>query len=185
MLVSLAIAAAGCSSTGQPTSADPEPRGAFATRASKLDLEFEIRPYIDAKTMGNPITFSSRFDGRPVVLNFWGGTCPPCKKEMPDFQRVYQRHKSDVEFVGVDLGSYMGLGTRETGMKLVDDMGIRYPAGITPDGNRLIESLGIDIMPTTVFFSAQGVPVFRKPGSMSEDELERTVQELIAGKLQG
>jgi thiol-disulfide isomerase/thioredoxin len=37
-----------------------------------------------------------------VALNFWAGQCPPCRAEMPAFQRVYDRHSDDFLLVGVD-----------------------------------------------------------------------------------
>src|SRR5690554_2963017 len=36
------------------------------------------------------IPFSSvTGQGKPVVLNFWAGLCPPCRAEMPAFQRMH------------------------------------------------------------------------------------------------
>ncbi|MBZ5726553.1 MAG: TlpA family protein disulfide reductase [Acidobacteriia bacterium] len=29
--------------------------------------------------------------GRVVLLNFWATWCPPCRKEMPDMEKLYQR----------------------------------------------------------------------------------------------
>ena len=33
----------------------------------------------------------AEFRGQPVWLNFWGSWCPPCRAEMPDIQRAYER----------------------------------------------------------------------------------------------
>ncbi len=34
--------------------------------------------------------------GKPIVLNFWAGQCPPCRAEMPDLQEFYDGSKDDV-----------------------------------------------------------------------------------------
>lgn len=39
------------------------------------------------------------FKNKPVFLNFWGTWCPPCRKEWPSIQRLYDRRKENVDFV--------------------------------------------------------------------------------------
>ena len=40
--------------------------------------------------------------GEPLVINIWGSTCGPCKKELPDFAAVQQQFVGKVRFVGID-----------------------------------------------------------------------------------
>lgn len=41
------------------------------------------------------------FKGRPAVVNFWGTWCPPCRAELPEFVRAYEKVKADVDFYGI------------------------------------------------------------------------------------
>ncbi|MBK8555935.1 MAG: TlpA family protein disulfide reductase [Lewinellaceae bacterium] len=49
---------------------------------------------------GKPFTLH-RFDGKPVLLNFWATWCGPCVSEMNSLEAVYQQYKGQVEFVCV------------------------------------------------------------------------------------
>jgi cytochrome c biogenesis protein CcmG, thiol:disulfide interchange protein DsbE len=40
----------------------------------------------------------SDYKGKVVLVNFWASWCPPCKEEMPIFEKVYQKY-SDKNFV--------------------------------------------------------------------------------------
>ena len=66
--------------------------------------DFQISAYQGQDTLGgNEVEFSSLFaQGKPVVLNFWAGLCPPCRAEMPDLQEVYDQHKGKILLFGAD-----------------------------------------------------------------------------------
>ena len=60
--------------------------------------DFELK---DVK--GQQIRLSD-FKGRTVVLSFWATWCPPCKKELPAIQKLYEQHKKakNVVILAVD-----------------------------------------------------------------------------------
>jgi peroxiredoxin len=43
---------------------------------------------------GKPVTLA-QFKGKVVILDFWATWCPPCRKEMPDLDVLYQQFKSE------------------------------------------------------------------------------------------
>ena len=57
-------------------------------------------PVLDAD--GNTVRLSDMF-GKPVVINFWATWCPPCKRELPDFDRLCREYGDRVVFMMVNL----------------------------------------------------------------------------------
>ena len=57
-------------------------------------LENKKAPEFSLKDInGREFTLSS-LKGKVILLNFWATWCPPCKEEMPAFNRLYNDMKS-------------------------------------------------------------------------------------------
>jgi cytochrome c biogenesis protein CcmG/thiol:disulfide interchange protein DsbE len=54
----------------------------------------------------------SDYKGKLVLVNFWASWCPPCKEEMPIFEKVYQKY-GDKDFVILAVN----MDTSESAMK--------------------------------------------------------------------
>src|SRR3990172_6642334 len=98
---------------GRPADAIPAAALSSPVRTAAA-ASFAITAYQGQATLGgSEIDFSSLLGrGRPVILNFWAGLCPPCRAEMPGFQSVYAELSQHFVLVGVDVGPFIGLGSR-------------------------------------------------------------------------
>src|SRR5687768_5893892 len=88
--------------------------------------DFSLFMYQGADQVGGEeINFSQAIaQGKPVVLNFWGGSCPPCRAEMPDIEAVSREYGDRVLFLGLDVGPFLLLGTRQEGQALLEELDI-------------------------------------------------------------
>jgi len=143
--------------------------------------DFTITAYQGEDVLGGQtVKFSKVFDnGKPVVLNFWAGLCPPCRAEMPGFQKVFDEVHDSVVLVGVDIGPYVGLGEHDDARRLLANLGIRYPAAFAVD-SAPVKLYQIRAMPTTVFLSRKGQTVEAVNGMVVEAQMRDKIQRLIA-----
>lgn len=116
--------------------------------------------------------------GKPVVVNFWAGLCPPCRAEMPGFQRVYEEHRGAFILVGVDIGPFIDLGSHEDGRALLDELGITYPTAFARASP--LRRFNIRSMPTTIFFTPDGAVFSERAGFVTDDHFRRLVDGLLA-----
>jgi cytochrome c biogenesis protein CcmG/thiol:disulfide interchange protein DsbE len=154
--------------------------GTGANASVSTDGDFPIVAYQGADALGaSELDFTELLgQGRPVVLNFWAGQCPPCRAEMPAFQRVYDQYGSDFLLVGVDIGPYIGLGSNQSAIDLLAELDITYPAAQALDA-RAVQDYSVLGMPTTIFYDGDGAEVSRQVGLLTEDALESRVRELV------
>ncbi|MEG1516240.1 MAG: redoxin family protein [Clostridia bacterium] len=122
---------------------------------------------------GTPTRLSD-FLGKPVVLNFWASWCPPCKGEMPDFQKLYDEVGDDVVFMMVNQTD----GQRETQKKaaaFIEKQGYTFPVYFDTD---LAASMTYQVysIPTTVLVDVQGNLVAISPGQMDEATLRAGIE---------
>jgi len=117
--------------------------------------------------------------GKPVVLNFYAGLCPPCRAEMPHFQRLHEEYADDVLMLGVDIGPYVFLGSREDAKRLLVDLDITYPAGTTYQAS-VISDFVIPAMPTTLFITRNGKVLDRWEGFLPESKAREYFTRLAA-----
>jgi thiol-disulfide isomerase/thioredoxin len=160
------------------TSSDSE--GTADQAEGELEADFEINLYQGEDVLGgSSVRFSDVLaQGRPVVLNVWAGLCPICRSELPELQQAYETYGDQVLFVGVDVGPFVGLGSREDGRALLDELGITYPAGSTPDP-QILRDYDVLGTPTTHFVTPSGESIQRRTGPMSEDQLHENIEALI------
>ena len=111
--------------------------------------------------------------GRPLVLNVWASWCTPCRKEMPAFQSVYAQARGKVGFLGVDY-----LDEESAARRLAADTGVTYPLAADPKGTE-VAKLGVTALPTTLFFSADGVLRGRRFGELNADRLRAAIRTYL------
>ena len=161
-------AESGQNQAGESTAADTQAASQdSSTEQKKLAPDFSV---VDAE--GNTVKLSD-MAGKPVVLNFWASWCPPCKKEMPDFDKVYQELGDEVQFMMVDMTDGQR-ETVETATKYVEDQGYALPIFFDTQLEAAYQ-YSVQSIPKTYFIDKDGYLVAGVQGTIDEEALRRGI----------
>lgn len=127
-------------------------------------------------TLGNEISFSE-MTGNPIVLNFWASWCPPCKEEMPEFDKLYSELGDSVTFMMVDLVGVQG-ETIETGAAHVEEQGYAFPVYYDV-AQEAAYAYGVSSIPMTVFIDEEGYIVTYAVGMLNERSLRQAIDSML------
>jgi peroxiredoxin len=124
---------------------------------------------------GTPIR-SDALRGRVVLVNFWATWCPPCRVEMPGFQRVYE-DKADEGFIVLGLSTDRG-STRIV-REFVNERQLTFPIAMAPQP--LVTAFGgVRALPTSFLIDRNGVIRQQVTGIFTEPTLRLAVNHLLA-----
>ena len=154
----------GTESEKTETSEDPG-----AKRQEAIDVTF-----YDSE--GKAVKLSDYY-GKPVVMNFWATWCGYCKKEMPDFQEVYEEYKDKVEFLFINSTD----GSRETREKAetyLKEQGYTIPAFYDEDLDA-VYTYSVTSLPTTMLLDKQGRVAAYAPGLVGKEALANALDALL------
>ena len=129
---------------------------------------------------GDQIAMASLLGEKPVILNFWAAECPPCRAELPEFQRFHENYADRILVLGIDLGQFTNQGTPEQGRELLTELGVHFPAGYTEDAS-VLPDYAVLGLPTTIFINANGSIFTKWTGALNEETLIEKAEEMLQG----
>lgn len=87
----------------------------------------------------------------PMVINLWAQWCPPCREELPHYQRLHEEAGDQVAVLGVDYQD-----TRpDWALDLLAQTGVTYPSVADP-GGKLRVPFRVRGLPGIVFVDEDG-----------------------------
>ena len=122
---------------------------------------------------GNPVKLSDML-GKPIVLNFWASWCPPCKSEMPEFNKVHEELGDEVQFMMVDAVDG-NRETKRTGEAYIASEGYTFPVYFDMEQEAVV-AYGLRAFPTSIFIDREGYIVAGIEGAIDEATLRRGIE---------
>ncbi len=135
----------------------------------------ERAPDVAVQLLDGGVVSLSELEGRVVLVNFWATWCPPCRVEMPGFQRVYEARRDDGFTI---VGLTTDLVSDEQVRWFLEQRGIDY--GVGRATRWASESFGNpSTLPTSFLIDADGRIRRKVVGVYDEAELVADVDGLL------
>jgi cytochrome c biogenesis protein CcmG/thiol:disulfide interchange protein DsbE len=162
----LAIALAGCGSSGGGTSTAKAPAYKQALEGAPKPLA-KLYAQGDRLVSGGTNAFESQLAalrGHPVVVNVWASWCDPCRQEFPYLQRLSAKYGKRVAFVGVDTQD-----NDAAARTFLGELPLPYPSYTDPNQD-IARSVGASVgLPDTAYYDASGKRVYVKQGQYASE----------------
>lgn len=125
---------------------------------------------------GNGTVKLSDYTVEPTLLVFWVSWRPHCQRELPIIQKIYADLGSKgMNTVGVSVDSEV-----EDARGFVKDYGLRFPNAFagTADGRKVLDTYGIDGVPTILVIAKGELVKARFGGETAEKTLRGELAKL-------
>ncbi len=118
--------------------------------------------------------------GKWTVVTVWSADCPICKAEIFHMTFLHDEHKNkDITVLGLSVDGY---ASRKKAQGFIDDQKLNFPNLIgEPDDASLLSGTMFIGTPTYYFFSPEGEFAGQRIGPLTQEQAERTIENLKAG----
>ena len=132
-------------------------------------------PALAVETLDGQLLTLADLRGQVVLVNFWATWCPPCRVEMPGFQRIYDDYRDD-GFIILGLSTDVSPGRNVPAF--LEERGITYPVAIV--GVREKQAFGgVPLLPTSILIDRNGIIRHRVEGFFAPPALRAAVRRLV------
>jgi len=110
---------------------------------------------------------------QPVILNFWGTWCGPCRREIPELIRLHAEYKDK----GVEIISIAVRDTPTKVKKLTEQLGMNWV--MLMDNRKISRDFRVTGIPTSFFINSKGEVIHKFVGPRSYDVFKRAFEAIL------
>jgi thiol-disulfide isomerase/thioredoxin len=115
--------------------------------------------------------------GKPTLINFWATWCGPCQNELPHFEKAYQSHRNQINFMMVN--ATMTEPDQKAVQQYVKQKGYTFPVYLDTDETSIsFDRYHIPGIPVTIAVDRQGRVIRKMIGEVSKQQIDQIVEQL-------
>jgi peroxiredoxin len=150
--------------------------GVVASTASPALAPATAAPDFTLHVMDGPNLRLKEQRGRVVMVNFWATWCGPCRQEMPQLNRLYEKYRaSGFVLLGVNVDD-----DTKKAAEVAAKLGVTFP--VLLDTDKTVSKLyDLSTMPSTVIIDRDGKVRYVHRGYLTgyEENYEKQIRELL------
>ena len=132
----------------------------------KESISFELTD------MDGIIWKSEDLKGSVIVFNFWFSACPPCKKEIPELNKLVDEYKNkNIIFIAISLDN------EDRVEEFTYMHSFNYK--LIPNGEGFIDENHVSSFPTQFIINQEGIIVKRIVGGVTYEKMKVEIDEVI------
>lgn len=150
-----------------------------ATSLSDVGLdEFNFQTF-DIKN-GEMVKSEDFYKEKPLTfVNIWGTFCTPCIEEMENLEKLHQKYKDDMNFLGVVSDTNVNLDTNVSeALNILDKKGVTY-TNIMPSPTMEENMQKVSVIPTTLIVDSEGKVLGGFVGAMDFENWDASIAKVL------
>ena len=152
-------------------------RWVFSTDLGPLDARSpevgELAPTFALRDPDGNVRSLSDYRGKVVWVNFWATWCGPCRRELPEMQRLADLFPEGLAVLAVNLQESSG-----TAASFWEELGLDLPLLLDSSGEVAEQYRLANRLPSHFFIDEEGVLRALRIGIITEDEMRQQLEEL-------
>jgi thiol-disulfide isomerase/thioredoxin len=146
----------------------------FTSSCKKPSPASEL-PLVQLKDLDGATVDLAKFQGKPVIINFWATWCGPCRFEIPMLNELHKKYSPK----GLVI---VGISTDDEGATIVKpfmkEIPMEYTTFLKNDDTE--EKFGgVWALPTTIFYDKNGKQVDKFLGVQPREVFEQKIQQIL------
>ena len=138
------------------------------TRGSDGPTRGQTVPDVSGTTLDGAAFHLADLRGHPVILNFWGPSCIPCRAEFPLLERKLAQHAAD----GLQIVGVLMYDPPDPARAFVAQYKATWPT-VVDDGDRIMSAYRVVARPQSYVIDRNGILRSIQIGEFSDADFER------------